>query len=127
MELVELEFNLGVARLNAQSEIPSWAVAGDFFSVTRTADELSLVCEEKLIPSSIKYEKGWAALKVLGPLDFSLTGVLASLANPLAESKISIFTISTFDTDYILVKRKSLEAAMKVLQKEGHSFNSKNI
>lgn len=119
--------NLGIARLAPHAEIPLWAMKAEFFSVTKTSDELSLVCEENLIPENIQHENGWAALKVLGPLDFSLTGILASLVSPLAESKISIFAVSTFDTDYILVRRDVLDEAIAVLQNAGHSFSSKVV
>ncbi|HEY4525795.1 MAG TPA: ACT domain-containing protein [Candidatus Paceibacterota bacterium] len=87
-----------------------------FYSITKTADELSVVCESDAIPPNCpKVEKGWRALKVEGPLDFSLTGILASLATPLAEAGISIFAISTYDTDYVLVKSENLPGAVEVL------------
>lgn len=108
-----------VCRLGSKSEIPKWATQGDFFSISKTEDELSVVCEELQVPEGIRAEKGWRCFKVLGPLDFSLTGVMASLANPLAEAKISVFTISTFDTDYLLVRKENLEAAVKCLESQG--------
>lgn len=108
-------YKLAVCRLDNDDLIPSWVINRDFFSITRTRDELSIVCPEDRVPDEIKAEKNWRALKVIGPLDFSLVGILASLANALAEEKISIFTISTFDTDYILVKNKNLEKAIEVL------------
>ena len=105
-----------VVRLDASSVIPTWAIQGaEFFSVTKTDDELSVVCQEKRVPHGSKVEKGWRCLKVHGPLDFGLTGILYSLSKPLAEAKISIFAISTFDTDYILVKQENLPAAIKIL------------
>lgn len=107
---------LAIARLSPASGIPLWAMdRNSFFSITQTDDELSIVCLEKYVPSNVKIERGWRGLKVEGPLDFGLTGILASLANPLAEVKISIFALSTFDTDYILVKQESLERALDVL------------
>ncbi len=106
---------LAVCRLQSNDVIPSWVVRDPFFSITRTSDELSLVCSENSVPEKVRSEKGWRSIKVEGPLDFSLTGILASLTSPLAASAISIFAISTFDTDYILVKENKLDDAVKIL------------
>lgn len=106
---------LAVCRLDKDARIPAWLEGDIFFSITKTDDELSIVCSENRVPNDIKAEKNWRAIKVEGPLDFSLTGILASLANPLAEAKISIFAVSTFDTDYLLVKSDKLDEAVKVL------------
>ncbi|MGA8265079.1 MAG: ACT domain-containing protein [Ignavibacteriaceae bacterium] len=106
---------LAVCRLEKNAPIPSWATDDTFFSISRTDNELSIVCPENRVPNNIEVEKNWRTIKVLGPLGFSLTGILASIANALSEAKISIFAISTFDTDYILVKNKNLERAIKVL------------
>ncbi|HEX9074790.1 MAG TPA: ACT domain-containing protein, partial [Anaerolineae bacterium] len=92
-----------ICRLERAASIPEWAHIG-FFSTVRTPDELSIVCKEEIVPEGVLCEKGWYCLKVRGPLDFVLTGILASLAVPLAEAGISIFAISTYDTDYFLVK-----------------------
>src|SRR5690349_2748493 len=116
LTLSVMSIALAVARLDASSDIPSWGIKGtNFFSITKTRDELSIVCPEDKIPQDIKVEKGWRCLKVEGPLDFGLTGILASLAQPLAEAKISIFTISTFDTDYLMIKKENLQKAIAVL------------
>ena len=107
---------LAVVRLNASSDIPLWATEGEgFFSITKTHDELSIVCSEDRVPQDVKVERGWRCLKVEGPLDFGLTGILSSLAQPLAEAKISIFALSTFDTDYIMIKKENLPKAIAVL------------
>lgn len=111
-----------VCRLDKDSPIPEWALRGDFFSVTRTSDELSVVCSEEKIPEDIRCEKDWRILKILGPLDFSLTGILASVGAILARGKISIFAVSTYDTDYILVKDKDISRAMAKLSCEGFDF-----
>lgn len=108
---------LSVCRMASNAKIPSWATSGTFFSISKTDDELSIVCPEKNVPLNIKSEKNWRALKVNGPLDFSLTGILSLLANPLAKAEISIFAISTFDTDYILVKRVDLKRTIGILSK----------
>lgn len=111
-----------ICRLGPDDGIPNWALRGSFFSINKTEDELSIVCEQKNIPEDINCEKSWRLFKVLGPLDFSLTGILASIAAPLAESKVSIFAISTFDTDYIMVKNADLECANTSLSKAGFSI-----
>ncbi|NCA99657.1 MAG: ACT domain-containing protein [Clostridia bacterium] len=108
----------GICRLDKGSETPSWAVSGDLFSVTRTAEELSVVCPEQNIPDGVKAERDWRILKVIGPLDFSLTGILAAISSALAASQISLFALSTYDTDYILVKEKDIDWAIDVLKKE---------
>ena len=104
--------------------IPDWLSRRPFWSVTRTGEELSIVLPEENVPGDWKAEKGWCCLKVHGPLDFSLTGILASLATPLAEAGISIFAISTYDTDYVLVRDKDLARAKNVLAECGHVFRT---
>ncbi len=96
------------------------ARGGAIFSVTRTGEELSIVCNEDLAPPGSRVERGWRCLQVAGPLQFSLTGVLAALAVPLAERGVSIFALSTFDTDYLLVKSEQLETAAAALREAGH-------
>ena len=97
-----------------------WLPVAGFVSVTRTADELSVVCPGEAVPSSVRAEHGFRVLKIDGPLDFSLTGILAAVAGPLADAGISIFAVSTYDTDYVLVKAKDLNQAVAVLQAGGH-------
>src|SRR5262245_3119086 len=115
---------LAIGRLERDSAIPAWAVRGAFFSVTKTPTELSVVCESAAIPSSVRAERGWRALRVKGPLDFELTGILAGLAVPLANAGSSIFAISTFDTDYILVRERDVPTAVAELRSAGHSVES---
>ena len=110
---------LVICRLERDAVIPAWAT-GEFVSITRTSDELSIVCAERDVPSDVKADRDWQALKIEGPLDLSLTGVLASIAMPLAEAKINIFAISTFDTDYVLVKADRVAEAIGVLRNAGH-------
>jgi hypothetical protein len=112
---------VAVCRLGPGSEIPEWVFrGGGFASVTRTADELSLVCAESAVPDGIQCEPGWRIFKIEGPLDFALTGVLASVAQPLAEAGVSIFAISTYETDYVIVKAPDLEKAVRALEAAGH-------
>lgn len=117
-----LKESLAVCRLEKDDKIPTFAIEGDFFSITKTEDELSLVCSSKNIPDNIKCEKDWRALKVEGPLDFSLIGILSSISSILAKNKVSIFAISTYDTDYILVKDKDLDNAIIALEKENYNI-----
>lgn len=105
-----------ICRLEAGSEIPGWAHTSSFLSITRTSEELSVVCDQDLVPAGVKAARDWAAFKVEGPLDFSLTGIVASIATVLAAQQIPIFVISTFDTDYILVQRKDFDRAKVVLE-----------
>jgi uncharacterized protein len=91
-----------------------------FFSATRTAEELSVVCLERDAPPEARVEGGWSCFRVAGKLDFGLTGVLAALASPLAEAGVSLFAISTFDTDYVLVKE--MARAREALENAGHEF-----
>lgn len=107
-----------VCRLDVGSAVPSWAFEGRFSSVSQTEDELSIVCETKHVPEAIKGDKDWRAFKLHGPFAFDEVGVVASLATPLAEQKIGIFVISTYDTDYLLVKEHQLEETLAVLKKE---------
>jgi len=108
-----------VCRLHPESAVPAWAEGGALFSATRTRDELSVVCEEAAVPNGVKAEKGWAVLRLHGPIPFGTTGVLSSLTAPLAEAGISVFALSTFDTDYLLVKAESLVSTVAALRKAG--------
>lgn len=112
---------MGICRLPPEAPTPEWARPNELLAFTRTRDELSVICAQEPIPGNVTAERGWRALKVAGPLDFSLVGVLASVAVPLAELNVSIFAISTYDTDYILVKEFDLDRACQALQFAGHT------
>jgi hypothetical protein len=120
LQLLLLDERLAVCKLDRGDGLSSWATSGDFFSITRTHGELSVVCSEALVPEGVRAEKGWRALRVAGAMDFSVVGVLASLTVPLAGANIGIFAISTFDTDYLLVKEDDLAAAIEALVAYGH-------
>ena len=123
MKLCLLPNNFSVCRLSPTESLPIWATEGSFFSITKTDDELSVVCNQRNVPDSVKAEGGWRALQVEGPLDFALTGILASIAKPLADAKVSLFAISTFDTDYVLVKEQTLERATHALRAAGFTID----
>ncbi len=120
LTLTTLPDRLAVCRLAPTDPLPALPERASFWSVTRTAEELSLVMPETDVDPGWRAERGWRALMVLGPLDFALTGILANLAGVLAEAEISIFAISTFDTDYLLVREGRLEAAIAALRAAGH-------
>jgi hypothetical protein len=124
MELVPLEGAYAVCRLDADGPLPAWAAGGPFLSITRTADELSLVCREEVVPEGVRCERGWRCLRVAGTLDFSLVGVLASLLVPLAEAGVSVFAVSTFDTDHLLIRENHLARAVEALRAAGHAIQA---
>ncbi len=124
LQLHVLPERLAVCRLAPEEALPGWALRGSLWCVMRTVDELSVVCEQIHVPGGVRVEGGWRALKVIGPLDFALTGILAELAGTLAEAGVSIFALSTFDTDYILVKEDSLGPAIDALRGQGYTVHT---
>jgi len=124
MQLRVLPDGYAVVRLQPGSELPSWVDRGPFRSVTRTDNEVSVVCRDRDVPDGESAERGWRVLELKGPLDFSLSGVVASLVVPLAEESIPIFVISTFETDYVLVRGADLDAASLTLAVAGHSVDA---
>jgi uncharacterized protein len=122
---MQLKFRLlhstfAVCRLPPDTPIPTLTSAALFTSVTRTSEEVSIVCPADQAPPNTKCESPWTCFKLEGPFPFSLTGVLASFLNPLAERGVPIFAVSTFDTDYILVKEEHAAIAVETLMKAGH-------
>jgi hypothetical protein len=108
-----------VAQLPPDAPLPP--LGGNFFSLTRTPDELSLVCEAARVPPGVKHEAGWVALGLHGPFEFALTGILAAVLEPLRDVGVGIFALSTFDTDYVLVKRERLPDAVAALRAAGQT------
>ena len=108
---------LGICYMDRKSPIPDWAKELSFCSITRTNEELSIVCPQGKIPGGVLVEKDWRAFKMEGDLGISSVGVIASLAQPLAESGISIFNVSTYQTNYLLVEEKNFDKAVDVLSK----------
>jgi hypothetical protein len=126
---MKLDFTLlngiySIYRLNNDSAIPGWICKSEFYSVTRTKDELSVVClhVDEIIADNIKIDSYWRILKINGPLDLSLTGIIAGIAGLMMENKIPVFTVSTYDTDYILVKDQNIDKVLTVLENDGHKI-----
>jgi len=111
-----------IVRLEPDAPIPDWAAQGEFTSISRSADELSIVCAATDIPSSIRDPQRWICLKLEGPFPFSLTGILLSFIQPLSDNAIPIFAVSTYDTDYVLIQEEFSEKALSILQQAGHEF-----
>ena len=119
-----LDEKFAVCQLPAGSAIPQWATGDRFFSVTQTSEELSIVCEQRRVPPGVRLEADWVALKLEGPFPFAMTGVLASFLQPLAQAGIPIFAVSTFDTDYVLLKQEKLEQALHALKAAEHELQA---
>jgi uncharacterized protein len=115
-----LPYKLAICRLDPDAPLPGDIFQSPFWSVTYTGDEISVIVPEENVPASCQSENHWSCLKVRGPLDFGLTGILASLTAPLAEAGIPVFALSTFETDYLMVKDSDLEETIAVLRNQGH-------
>lgn len=121
LALSVLPDRLAICRLDPGSPLPEPSVRGSLWSVTRTNHEISVILVEEDVPPGCRAEGGWRCLEAAGPFDFNLTGVLASLTGPLAEAGVPIFALSTFDTDYLLVREWDLDKAVKILEDAGHT------
>ena len=119
LELTLEPWALAVCQLGAADPIPAWG-EGAFHAVLRTPGELTIVCDESAVPAGVKAEKGWRCFGLRGPIPFGTTGILSSIAAPLAEAKVGIFVLSTFDTDYVLVAARDVDAARRALEAAGH-------
>jgi hypothetical protein len=126
LTLIELNETFAICKLSSAAPIPTWASASPFFSVTRTNDELSIVCRQEAVPPGVLCERSWRCLRVAGTIPFSVAGILASLTAPLTEAGIPIFAVSTFDTDYVLVKEMNLSIAVTFLRQSGHTVHRAN-
>ena len=124
MKLEQFPETLAVVRLPPGAEIPPWAESSSLFSITATARETSLVCARRSVPKKAQQAGPFTAFAVEGPLDFSLTGILAELLQPLADAEISVFTISTFDTDWILVPQDDADRAAEEWRRRGHDVTA---
>jgi hypothetical protein len=120
LTFIILRETFAICRLDKDAPIPDWAFQGGLFSVTRTKDELSIVCPLINVPKGILCNQGWSCLKIKGPLDLSLTGIISSIAATLEAEGMSLFSISTYDTDYVMVKEKDMEKGIFALTEGGH-------
>jgi len=114
--------NFTIHKLSPDASTPEEILKSNYYSISKTENELSLVCSEVIKVQSLQSSKGWKCIKVKGPLDFNLTGILADISDILAQTNISIFAISTFDTDYILVRKRDLSSATTKLRLAGYKF-----
>lgn len=126
LSLLVLDPMFAICSLKRDAPLPEWATSSDFYSITRTYDELSIVCPQEQVPAGVDINKNWRCLKVQGPLGFSITGILASISMPLSTEGVSVFVFSSYDTDHIMVKQYELEKAVEVLQKAGHTIKYQN-
>lgn len=120
MKLEIISGTFSILRFAAQFQLPAWLDNSNFHSITRSSDETSIICESRCVPPGTKCESDWIAFRAIGPLDFALTDVLSSLINPLSQAGISTLVISTFDTEYILIKANKLDLAKLHLTQAGH-------
>jgi hypothetical protein len=120
LSLKVLPDTYAVVRLNPDDALPPWFRPKGFRTVSWTAEELSILCEETMVPAEVSAERGWRCMMLQGPFPFELTGILLAVLAPLAEAGIGIFALSTFDTDYVLVKDAALEPAVDALRRSGH-------
>ena len=121
MKLQRYPETLAVVKLPPGAEVPDWAESSSIFSITATATETSIVCAARNVPRKSQHQRPFTAFEVEGPLDFALTGVLSTLLQPLAEAEISVFTLSTFDTDWILVPGDDADRAEEEWRRSGHT------
>ena len=127
LDLTLLSVRLAICQLPVDTPVPAWTAGSGFVSVTRTGDELSIVCDETLVPDGVNCTKKWQAIKVEGPLGFDLIGILAELAGILARAGVSIFVISTYNTDYILVQKEQTGPSLQALQQAGHGVKLDSV
>src|SRR5579883_3211378 len=119
LTLTVLPDRYAICKLDSTAEVPAWSAKGNFVSISRTPDELSIVCLETNVPAGITFDPGWRIFRCEGPLDLSLPGIMVSLAEPLADAGVPIFPIATHHTDYILIKEQHLDTAIRALTRYG--------
>jgi uncharacterized protein len=122
LKFSRLQEPYAVVKLRSEEAIPDWAIGGEFTSITRTAEELSIVCPAGNVPARVTSPHRWICWKLLGPFPFSQTGVLLSFVEPLSTSGVPIFAISTYDTDYVLIQEEFAQTALNLLEAAGHEL-----
>lgn len=117
---------MAVCRLGLDSDLQMWFLGETFFAMLRSDTQLTVVCRADSVPGEVEHEAGWVALKIDGKFGFQETGVLESILKPLADGSVGVFALSTFETDYVLVKSAQLQDARKVLQAAGHAMHDQS-
>ncbi|AOT08557.1 ACT domain-containing protein [Pseudoalteromonas luteoviolacea] len=120
LQILQQDFT--IHSLDNDAEIPAQVLQSDIFFIAKTTEELSIVCPSDIKVESFAAEPYWRAIEIIGPLGFSLTGIMSNISGVLASANVSIFSISTYDTDYILVKEQQLNNAIQALRKDGYLF-----
>jgi hypothetical protein len=123
LTILLLEGDYSLCSLSANNSMPEWAITSHFYTITKTNDELSIICESHLVPPEVVQASGWRLLKIAAVLDLSLTGITANFSTALANAGINICVIATYDTDYIMVKQDKVAAAIAALQQAGFIVN----
>ena len=122
LKLKQLDGDYAIAQLSHDDEIPKWVDGGGFVYISRTDEELSLVCLAERIPADVNVDSQWTCFKFLGPFAFGEAGVILSVIRPLSENGIGVFVVSTFSGDILLLKRDDLKKALNLLTDAGHSI-----
>jgi len=122
LKLRHLPDTYGIARLEASSPIPPWADGGGFVSISRSEDELSIVCQQTRFPDSVPSSLNWVCFKLVGPFAFDETGIVASVVTPLSTGGIGVFVVSTYDGDHVLIKSQDLERSKTLWENAGHTI-----
>ncbi len=122
LNIIRIPGEFAICELAPESAIPAW-VTGPFTSVSRAEDELSIVCLADTVPDHVKSDGGWSCLKLAGPFEFDQVGIIAGLTGVLAQAKIGVFVVSTFRTDFVLVKKSNFLDATRVLEENGYEFS----
>jgi hypothetical protein len=125
LTLFLLPETFAICRLDPGTPLPNWVQTNSFFSLTNTSEEISLVCLLESLPSDVNADRDWRCFKLQGPIPFSLAGILNSVTVPLAQANLGIFAISTYDTDYVLVKKEVLPQALSALTDAGHTIHTR--
>ncbi|MGK0618973.1 ACT domain-containing protein [Meiothermus cerbereus] len=120
LDLHLLEGPYAVCQLEATAQVPAWAEGQGFLSISRASDELTIVCPQQRVPPQVKAERDWRCFRLVGPFEFALTGILAAVLNPLAQAGVGVFAVSTYNTDYVLIKSASLNQGIMALSQAGH-------
>jgi hypothetical protein len=118
-----LRNHFAICRLSPDDDFPVWCENAEFYSITRSKEELSVVSLNETVPLDVEAERDWRGLRIHGPLDVTSIGILASLVRPLAEAEIPVLSISTYDTDYVFIRQEFLSQALAALKNNGHSID----